>query len=240
MGNDFVIEMIKAEKLSKSYGEKKVLDRIDLTINKGEFICILGQSGCGKTTLLNILGGFIPKDTGELTYKGENIDKPMKDCVMVFQEFDQLFPWMTLRKNIEFAIKSSNTRVSKEELHKISSYYIDMVKLNGYSDYYPHHLSGGMKQRTAIARSLATSPEVLLMDEPFGSLDVQTKNELQETLLKIWDKTQSTIVFVTHDVRESLKLADRIIIIKESKIIENIRNDKTVNQGQVNYITSML
>ncbi|MFZ7121098.1 MAG: ABC transporter ATP-binding protein [Eubacteriaceae bacterium] len=234
-------EVIKIEKLIKSYEERMIINSIDLTINKGEFICILGTSGCGKTTLLNIIGGFLQKDHGKITLKGTQITKPVTECVMVFQELDQLFPWMTLQQNIEFALKNSKQKYSKVEINELSSKYIQMVKLQGFEKYYPNQLSGGMKQRTAIARALVTTPEVLLMDEPFGSLDVQTKKELQEILLSIWKQTKTTIVFVTHDVRESLKLADRIVIMKDTMINQIINNnDKCITEKKVEQITQLL
>lgn len=234
-------EVIKIEKLIKSYEKRMIINNVDLTINKGEFICILGTSGCGKTTLLNIIGGFLQKDHGKITLKGTQITKPVIECVMVFQELDQLFPWMTLQQNIEFALKNSKQKHSKVKINELSSKYIQMVKLQGFENYYPNQLSGGMKQRTAIARALVTIPEVLLMDEPFGSLDVQTKKELQEILLSIWKQTKTTIVFVTHDVRESLMLADRIVIMKDTRINQIIyNNDKYITEKKVEQITQLL
>ncbi|MFZ7131690.1 MAG: ABC transporter ATP-binding protein [Eubacteriales bacterium] len=234
-------EVINVKNLIKSYDKKIVLNNISLTIYKGEFICILGTSGCGKTTLLNSIGGFIKKDSGHIMMNNREITKPVKDCVMVFQDFDQLFPWMTLEANIAFVLKNSNIRYTKKEVDEISSKYIRLVKLNGFEKFYPHQLSGGMKQRTAIARSLVTFPEVLLMDEPFGSLDIQTKNALHETLLNIWKETKTTIIFVTHDVREALKLSDRMVIIKEAAISRIIHNqDKLITDKKVEEITSLL
>ena len=233
--------MIKIENLSKSYNGIKVLNHINLTIEEGEFVCILGSSGEGKTTLLNLIGGFIKKDGGKITLKDKEVTHPAKECIMIFQEFDQLFPWKTLRDNIEFPLKNAKRKYTQEEIRKQSSTYINMVKLQGFEEYYPHQLSGGMKQRTSIARSLVTMPKVLLMDEPFGSLDGQTKNQLHKTLLDIWKKTKTTIVFITHDVREALILADRIVIMKNGEISKVVHNqDKSVSENKVQEITSFL
>ena len=217
-------EIIKIDHLSKVYDNRLILKEIDLSIEKGEFICIIGPSGCGKSTLLNLIGGFLENDGGSVTIKGKVIKKPNRDCIMVFQEFDQLFSWKTVKKNVEFPLKKSHHSYTKEEMLSLSSHYLEMVKLKEFMDFYPYQLSGGMKQRTAIARALVTTPEVLLMDEPFGSLDILTKKELQNILLDIWKKTQTTILFVTHDVREALNLADRIIILDEGEIKSIIEN----------------
>ncbi len=240
--------IIKIENLLKTYDQRVILDNINLTIQEGEFVCFVGPSGEGKTTLLNLIGGFIKKDSGSIKFKGNEVIKPMKECVMVFQEFDQLFTWKNLKDNVEFPLKNAvgtvpaaHKKLSKKEINQLSAKYIKMVKLEGFEDFYPNQLSGGMKQRTAIARSLVTSPEVLLMDEPFGSLDAQTKKELHMTLLDIWKKTNTTIIFVTHDVREALTLADRIVVLKDgiiNKIIDN--QDKDISENRVDEITKLL
>lgn len=233
--------IFRIKNLIKSYGEKIILENIDLEIYESEFLCVLGASGCGKTTLLNILGGFTCKDSGEVLFKDNEVIKPSNECIMVFQDFDQLFPWMTLEKNISFALRNSKKNRDSKDIPRIVAKYISMVSLQGYENYYPHELSGGMKQRAAIARSLATVPEVLLMDEPFGSLDMQTKNGLHEILTGIWKQTKTTIVFVTHDVREALKLADRIVIIKDAGIKGIIINEnKHISDKSVEEITGML
>lgn len=217
-------EMIRITNLSKIYDQRSILKKIDLKIEKGEFICIIGPSGCGKSTLLNLVGGFLENDGGTIMIKDQLVEKPNRQCIMVFQEFDQLFAWQTVKKNVAFPLQKSHHVQTKEEIDNLVSHYLKMVKLEGAVDLYPHQLSGGMKQRCAIARALVTTPEVLLMDEPFGSLDIQTKKELQETLLDIWEKTQTTILFVTHDVREALNLADRVIILGEGAIKATIDN----------------
>ena len=241
-------DIIKIKKLIKTFDQRVVINNIDLSIKEGEFICLIGPSGEGKTTLLNLIGGFIEKDSGNIKFQGKEIRKPTRDCIMVFQEFDQLFPWKTLKDNIQFplingvgTIPIGQKKLTKKEIQDISLKYIKMVKLEGFEEYYPNQLSGGMKQRTAIARALVTSPRVLLMDEPFGSLDAQTKSSLHSTLLDIWGKTNTTIIFVTHDVREALTLADRIVLLKEGIIREIIdNNEKIPTDKKVAEITRLL
>lgn len=218
-------ETIRITNLSKLYDGRAILKDIDLTIETGEFMCIIGPSGCGKSTLLNLIGGFIERDSGSITLQGQPVLRPNQECIMVFQEFDQLFPWKTVKGNVEFPLRNNPHRYSKERIEELSETYLDMVKLKDFKDFYPHQLSGGMKQRTAIARALVTTPKVLLMDEPFGSLDIQTKSELHQTLLEIWKRTRTTIVFVTHDVREALHLADQIIILKDGGVYQRIENN---------------
>ncbi|WKY45663.1 ABC transporter ATP-binding protein [Eubacteriaceae bacterium ES2] len=232
--------LIKIKNILKSYGKNLILDNISLEIMPSELICIVGASGCGKTTLLNLVGGFLKADQGEIFLQEHKIEKPSSRCIMVFQEFDQLFAWKTVRKNVEFPLKKIRKDYSPKEVHECVSHYLKLVKLSDYEKYYPAQLSGGMKQRTALARALALSPEVLLMDEPFGSLDAQTKNELQQTLLEIREKTQTTILFVTHDIREAMVLADRIVVLKSGKMIEIIDNhSKNQSREFENSITSL-
>lgn len=216
--------LLKIEGLTKSYDGMVVVDHVDLEVEAGEFVCIVGPSGCGKTTLLNLVGGFIPRDGGLLEFDGRSVEKPFKEAVMVFQEFDQLFPWRTLEQNVSFPLEGS----VKDPLQrkKLAGHYIAMMKLEGYENHYPKALSGGMKQRGAIARALVTSPRMLLMDEPFGSLDAQTKQSLQQSFLQVWEQTGTTVLFVTHDVREALILADRILVMNRGKITKIYRNEK--------------
>ncbi|KNZ43385.1 ABC transporter ATP-binding protein [Acetobacterium bakii] len=232
--------IIKISNLSKLYNDRSILKNIDLTIETGEFLCIIGPSGGGKSTLLNLIGGFIKSDGGSVSFQGETVNKPNRECIMVFQEFDQLFPWKTVQENIEFPLKNDPHHYSKTEIAALTGTYIDMVKLHEFKDFYPHQLSGGMKQRTAIARALVTTPKVLLMDEPFGSLDILTKTELQDTMLEIWKKTQTTIVFVTHDVREALHLADQIIILGDGTVQQRIENKTKDSEERVKEIIGFL
>ena len=193
-----------------------VLDQLQLEIAKGEFICLLGSSGSGKSTLLRIIAGLETPDSGGVSLSGELLTGPDAKRVMAFQDFNQLFPWQTVKDNIIFPLRIQK-RGSKRELREIADRYLAMVKLEGYGGYYPHQLSGGMKQKAAIARALALQPEALLMDEPFGSLDAQTRQTLQQMLLKVWEETGVTIVFVTHDIQEAVILADRIPVLTKNK-----------------------
>lgn len=208
--------LLKIRGLKKEYNGLVVVDQVDLDVEEGEFVCIVGPSGCGKTTLLNLMGGFLPKDGGTLLFDGKDVLRPFREGVMVFQEFDQLFPWRTLLQNVQFPLEE--TVSSKEERKKRALAYLSLMKLEGYENHYPNELSGGMKQRGAIARALVTQPRMLLMDEPFGSLDAQTKQALQQVFLEVWKQTGTTVLFVTHDVREALLMADRILVMNRGKI----------------------
>ncbi len=189
-----------------------VLDNIDIAVQPGEFICILGRSGCGKTTLLNILAGFIPATKGELLLNGRPIVHPGPDRCVVFQE-SALFPWMTVRENIAFGLKIRKSQ--RSHIHRRVDRYLSLVGLQAFADYLPREISGGMKQRVALARVLILNPQVLLMDEPFTALDAQTRDEMRGLLLSLWETFQHTILFVTHDVREAVMLADRIVLMNQ-------------------------
>lgn len=195
-----------------SIGGNKVqaLRDVNLTINKGEFVCLIGASGCGKSTLLRIMAGFETATTGTANMYGMPIDGPSPERGMVFQDYG-LFPWLTVKENIGFGPRQRN--LPKAKLDEISAYYTDMVGLTKFADYYPGQLSGGMKQRVAIARVLANDCEVLLMDEPFGALDALTREKLQQDLLEIWARTKVTVVFVTHAVEEAVMLSDRVVVM---------------------------
>lgn len=194
-----------------------VLNDIDLHVNKGEFVTIVGPSGCGKSTLLNIVAGLEKPDSGDVVVKGgESISATKR--IMIFQE-GALFPWLTVRENVEFGLKIANEPAA--DRHRIATKYIELVGLTKFSNSYVHQLSGGMKQRVAIARALAMEPEVLLMDEPFAALDVQTRDLLQEELVGIHRTTGVTILFVTHNINEAILLGDRVIVL--SSTMKNIR-----------------
>lgn len=186
-----------------------VLDQIDLTVQKGEFVSILGPSGCGKSTLLSIVAGLTAPTSGKVLVNGKEVKGPGSDRGVVFQQA-ALFPWLTVEENVMFPLKK---KMPKEEAKKKAYEYLTMVQLSQYAKHSPHELSGGMQQRVSIARALAMDPEVLLMDEPFGALDEQTRSRLHEVLEKIWIDTKKTILFVTHSIQESLKLSDRIIVM---------------------------
>lgn len=186
------------------------IEEFSLEVADGEFICLLGPSGCGKTTLLRIVAGLDVQTSGKVLLNGKELRGPGSDRGMVFQEFG-LFPWRTVRKNIEFGLEIR--KVSKEEREAASTKYIDLVGLKGFENSHPYELSGGMKQRVGIARAMVNDPALLLMDEPFGALDAQTRNLMQKELLRIWKETKKTVLFVTHSVDEACYLADRIVVM---------------------------
>jgi ABC-type nitrate/sulfonate/bicarbonate transport system ATPase subunit len=185
-----------------------VLKDINLEIEEGEFVVIVGHSGCGKSTLLKMIAGLEKNDTGILSVDGKEVDGPGMDRGMIFQEH-RLFPWMSIEKNVQLGLKG----LSKEEKRKLSDQYLELVKLSEFKKAYPSQLSGGMSQRAAIARSLVSQPEILLLDEPFGALDALTKIELQEEMLKIRERFHNTMIMVTHDIEEAVFLADRIVVM---------------------------
>jgi NitT/TauT family transport system ATP-binding protein len=191
--------ILKITDLSKTFTSREsnllALTDINLDVKEGEFICLLGPSGCGKTTLLRIIAGLEQRTTGSMCLNGVEIQGPGPDRGMVFQEF-ALFPWRTVRKNVEFGLEIK--KLPPEEREKIADRYIDLVGLKGFEKSHPNQLSGGMKQRVGIARALANEPSILLMDEPFGALDAQTRNQMQKELLRIWQETKKTVIFVTH------------------------------------------
>ncbi len=186
------------------------LDDINLSIDTGEFVCLLGPSGCGKTTLLNLIAGFLLPTSGSILVDGTAITGPGPERGMVFQEYG-IFPWFTVAQNIAFGPRMRGA--SKQEQEEIVNHYVDLVHLKGFEHHYPGELSGGMKQRVSIARSLANGPDMLLMDEPFGALDAMTRETMQEELLRIWEMDKKTCVFVTHSIGEAVYLADRIVIL---------------------------
>jgi NitT/TauT family transport system ATP-binding protein len=186
------------------------LQNIDLEIEQGEFVCIVGPSGCGKSTLLHLVAGLDRPTSGEITVDGGPVTGPGTDRILLFQELG-LFPWLTVRQNVEFGLKMAG--VSKTERKDRARVFLRMVHLSHFEDHYIHQLSGGMKQRVALARSLALRPKILLMDEPFAALDAQTRDMLHDELERIWKETSPTIVFVTHNVREAVRLGDRVLLM---------------------------
>lgn len=216
MTNDTNI-ILKVKDLSKMYDddlEKHViLNQINLEVRRNELVCILGSSGCGKTTLLRCIAGF-ENYTGSVLVNGKEKSVPGIDRIMVFQDFNQLFPWKTVEKNVQYPLKLQGVR-EKAELKKRTQEALRKVKLLEYSHYYPHQLSGGMKQRVAIAKALALKPEIILMDEPFAALDAMTRNQLQNELLAISLEENCTIIFVTHNIQEAIVLGTRIIVLEK-------------------------
>ena len=185
------------------------LDRVNATVRKGELITLLGPSGCGKTTLLRLTAGLIAADEGRITIEGTPVTAPRKDACMVFQNFG-LLPWRTVLGNVEFPLEID--AVGTSERRELARHFIELVGLASFAEHYPHELSGGMQQRVGIARALMRKPILIFMDEPFGALDAQTREQLQEDFLKIWSRTGATVVFVTHSIDEALFLSDRIFV----------------------------
>lgn len=214
--------------ISKSYmnnkKKNKVLDNVSFDVEDGQFVTLLGPSGCGKTTLLTMIAGFHNSDSGKIILNGRTVIKPGPDRGFVFQNY-ALFPWMTVKDNIMYPMKQQ--KIPKKESLDRLNYLLEMSQLKGKENLYPNQLSGGMKQRTAVVRALASKPEVLLMDEPLGAIDFQMRQIMQEELENLWLKDKTTVVMVTHDVDEAVYLSDRIIVfaVKGGTIIEDMKID---------------
>ncbi len=194
----------------KNRASVNALNDFNVSVEEGEFVSIVGPSGCGKSTFLNVLLGLIPPNSGEMAIHGKKISGPGQDRAMVFQEFG-LLPWRTVQDNITLGLELRG--VSAAERNQVAEKFIEMVGLQGFERHYPHELSGGMKQRVGLARALVTDPEVLLMDEPFASLDAQTRDLMQAELLRIWQEAKKTVLFVTHQIEEAVYLSDRVIVM---------------------------
>jgi NitT/TauT family transport system ATP-binding protein len=208
---------------SRGDAEHIAIRKMDLTVGEGEFVAIVGPSGCGKSTFLSIIAGYLRPSAGHILVNGQAISGPNVDRVMVFQDF-ALFAWRTVLGNVEFGLEMAG--LSRSERRAIAEQYLDLVGLQGSGQKYPRELSGGMKQRVAIARALAIDPQILLLDEPFGSLDAQTRIIMQDELQRIWQQTHKTVLFVTHGIDEAIYLADRIVVMTASpgeikQIVEN-------------------
>lgn len=218
---------IQATNLTVTYRQNNeiftALDNVNFTIEDGEFVCIVGHSGCGKSTLLKVLSGLMLPDSGEVTIDGKIIEGPGTDRTVVFQQYS-LFPWLTAKKNIIFGLEQAFPERHKKKLEKIADEYLIKVGMEDAANKYPFQLSGGMKQRIAIARALAMDSEILLLDEPFGALDTKVRSSLQKLLAELWQsgEKQKTIVFVTHDIDEAILLADRILFMKPGKIVDSV------------------
>lgn len=220
-------KLLEVRNITKNYHDspnsRDILKNLNLTVNRGDFLCILGPSGCGKTTLIRCIAGFESYD-GEVLVDGKKVEKPEIDRMMVFQDFNQLFPWKTVKKNIQYPLKV-NGMTEKAQLERIAQEHLDLVGLGDKGDLYPHQLSGGMKQRVAIAKGLALNPKIILMDEPFASLDAMTRNKLQVELLRIKEKENATVIFITHNIQEALVLGNRVLLMsKQGKIKIDIEN----------------
>jgi len=247
--SDNILEVDKLRKVHPSHGasasgDLTVIDDVSFSVRDGEFVTIIGPSGCGKSTLLNIIAGLESYDSGDIIVKGHRIGKVGPDIVIIFQE-ESLFPWLTVEENVEFGLKQKG--ISKEERKRIASEYIELVELTAFAKSRVHQLSGGMKQRAAIARGLALNPRILLMDEPFGALDARTRQILQNELQQIHQKTKKTILFVTHDVREAVSLGDRVIVftprparIKQQYVVELPRPRDSEDPALIGIINAIM
>jgi NitT/TauT family transport system ATP-binding protein len=210
---------LRVENISKSYQRRegwntirtlRVLDDVSFSVGDGEFVTVIGPSGCGKSTLLNLAAGLDVATAGKVYIGGRLVDGPGIDRAVVFQDF-ALFPWLTVLGNVEFGLRSKGLAPDKRRI--LARKYIDLVGLSGFEDFYPHRLSGGMRQRVGLARALAVEPDALLMDEPFGALDALTREAMQLVLSEIWTTDSRTVLFVTHDIREAVFLSDRILVL---------------------------
>jgi len=186
--------------------------RVDFTVHRADRFVLLGPSGCGKSTLLKAVGGYLTPAEGEIRVRGHKVSRPGPDRMMVFQEFDQLLPWRTVKQNVMFPLVASG-KLPPQEAEDKALHYISKVNLASFADSLPHMLSGGMKQRVAIARGMAMEPDVLLMDEPFAALDALTRRKMQDELLQLWDDTHFTVLFVTHSIAEAIKIGTRILLL---------------------------
>jgi NitT/TauT family transport system ATP-binding protein len=199
---------VELRDVSMNFGATRVFEHVNLDVRDGEFVCILGPSGCGKSTVLNIAAGFISPTEGEMRIDGERVTGPDPRRIFVFQERG-VFPWLTVEGNIGFGLYRMPDREKRERI----AHYVQLVGLQGFEKAYPRELSGGMKQRLEVARALAVNPDVLLLDEPFGALDSITRLQMRRELLRIWQAEKKTILFVTHDIEESVQLADRVVVL---------------------------
>ena len=208
---------LAVQNVEKGYGGRKVLQKVSFTVQPNEFICILGHSGCGKSTLLNLIAGFLQPDSGSITVNGENVKGPSKARSVVFQEH-ALFPWYNIVDNVAFGpvVQGKGKAAARETAMK----YLRLVGLEDVAESMPDQLSGGMKQRVGIARALASGPDILLMDEPFGALDVLTREMMQKELLRIWLELKPSVLFITHSISEAVYLADRILVMKNGEVAE--------------------
>ncbi len=214
--------------LSKTYfdpyrGSKvNAVRDVSLEVEEGDFVCLLGPSGCGKSTILNMVAGFLPPTGGEIQVGGHTVKGPGPDRGVVFQSF-ALFPWKTVLENVAFGPKMRG--VTKAEREAIAREYLALAGLAHAADRYPNELSGGMQQRVGVARALANKPDVLLMDEPFASVDAQTRMNLQEELTRIWQERRPTIIFITHDVSEAVFLANRVVVLSKGQVLDDVEID---------------
>ncbi|MDL2205991.1 ABC transporter ATP-binding protein [Eubacteriales bacterium OttesenSCG-928-N13] len=220
--------LLEVRHISKHYDNQLTTDApiigdLSLVVNDQDFLCILGPSGCGKTTLLRCIASF-ENYQGEILVDGQVVSKPGSDRIVVFQDFNQLFPWKTVARNVQDPLKRRGIK-DKQERERIADTYLEKVGLLDYRDYYPHQLSGGMKQRVAIAKALALHPRIVLMDEPFASLDAMTRKSIQAELLQIKEKEEMTVIFITHNIQEAIMLGNRIMVMgRGGNVLEDMEN----------------
>jgi NitT/TauT family transport system ATP-binding protein len=195
-----------------THGPMRVLDDVSFDIRQGEFVSIIGPSGCGKTTMMNIVGGFVAPTQGRVLLDGQPVTRPGPDRGVIFQEYG-VFPWLTVRQNIEFGLKLAASKASAADRAEITTRYMQLMELADFANHFPKHLSGGMRQRLAIARAYAVKPEFLLMDEPFGALDAQTRSAMQDLLLEVLQREGKTVMLITHSVEEAIYLSSRIVVV---------------------------
>ncbi|MGI6095488.1 MAG: ABC transporter ATP-binding protein [Lachnospiraceae bacterium] len=220
---------LRIEDVSYAYAQEDVLKNMNLTIEEGEFLCILGHSGCGKSTLLHLLAGLIKPRKGQILKDGKPLTGPGTDRGVVFQNYS-LFPWMTVEKNVIFAVEKTG-RFTKEKSRQRAHEFLTRTEMEEHKKKYPYQLSGGMRQRTAIARALAMDADILLLDEPFGALDTKIRAELQRLLKDLWSRGEKkTVIFVTHDLEEAMILASRIVFIRDGMIKESIPIPEDINR----------
>jgi len=211
------------ESVTKTFGDQMIFQDFSIQGNPGSFLCVVGKSGVGKSTFLRLLGGFDLAESGKITIGGEVVTRPQKKRPMVFQSYEQLFPWLPVWENIAFPLRVLG--IGKSERRKQAMEALDAVGLVQDAEKYPHQLSGGMKQRVALARAWTSEPQLLLMDEPFGGLDMMTREILQDLLISLWRKKQWTVVFITHDLREAARLSTDLLILRENGKCEWKRNE---------------
>lgn len=220
------MQTIHVDNVSKSFGSLNVLEQVDITIRQGEFAAIVGPSGCGKSTVLRMIAGLEHPSDGKVTASEHSIVKPDPSRMLIFQEH-ALYPWRTVEYNVGFGLELAG--ISKKERSSRVDAILEKVGLGGFQKYYPHQLSGGMRQRASIARALVTDPEVLLLDEPFGALDAITKISMQNQLLTLWEGTGKTVLLITHDIDEAIYLADTIYVMspRPGRIVESVTTNMT-------------
>jgi NitT/TauT family transport system ATP-binding protein len=208
--------LLEVDRVTLRYGGEQgvvtATEQVSFQVADGERLVLLGPSGCGKSSLLKAIGGYLAPADGQIRLRGRAVTEPGPDRMMVFQEFDQLLPWKTVRGNVEFALQASGRARGVAAVHKARQ-AIAKVRLDRFADAYPHTLSGGMKQRVAIARGMAMEPDILLMDEPFAALDAMTRTAMQDELLQLWQDTRFTVIFVTHSIQEAIRVGSRILLL---------------------------